>query len=139
MGQCFHLLGFQVLNQLKRLFLCFLNHIILYILKPHMYSRCISSSIQRLSPALLLLTGKASTTGGLAIGATAASGIAVAGASGGISSAKACLSSFYIIAFMSSINAPLISSKVQFSSCCCCSISSVCSTGVVSKQSELIG
>ena len=73
-------------------------------------------------------------TGGLAIGVTTAGGIAAAGASGGISSAKACLSSFCIIAFMSSIRAPLTSSKVQFPSGCCCSISSICSAGVASKQ-----
>ena len=40
---------------------------------------------------------------------------------------------------MSSIRAPLTSSKVRFPSGCCCSISSVCSTGVASKQSGLIG
>ena len=89
-------------------------------------------------PALLLLAGGVFTTGGLATG-TSAGGIAAAGASGGISPAKACLSLFYIIAFMSSIRAPLTSSKVQFPSGYCCSISSVCSTGVASKQSGLIG
>ena len=75
-------------------------------------------------------------TGRLAIGATTAGGIAAAGASGGISLAKDCLGSFCIIAFMSSIRAPLTSSKVQFSSSCCCSISSVYSEGVAFKQSE---
>ena len=67
------------------------------------------------------------------------SGLAT-GAGGGISPARACLSSSYIIAFMSSIRAPLISFKVQFPSCCC-SISFVCSTGVsvASRKSELIG
>ena len=41
---------------------------------------------------------------------------------------------------MSSIKAPLISSRVQFPPCCC-SIPSVCSTGIsaTSKQSGLIG
>ena len=80
-----------------------------------------------------MLAGGASTIGGLAIGAKAAGGIAAAGA--GINSAKACLSSFYIIAFMSSIRAPLTSFKVQFLSICYCSISSVCSAGVAFKQS----
>ena len=73
-------------------------------------------------------------TGGLAAG-----GIAVAGANGGISLAKACLSSSSIIAFISSIRALLMSSKVQFPSSCCYFISSVCSAGVASKQSGLIG
>ena len=96
------------MSQLKRLFFGFLNHVVLHIFKPHFHSRYISSSIQKLPPALLLLAGGASTTGGLAIGATAAGGIVAAGASGGISPAKTCLSLFYIIAFMSSIRAPLI-------------------------------
>ena len=89
------------------------------------------------------LAGGASTTGGLAAGARAG-GIAAAGgitasAGGGISPARACLSSSYIITFMSSIRAPLMSSKVQFPYGCCCSISSICLTGVASKKSGLIG
>ena len=74
-------------------------------------------------------------TGELATGTTAVGGIVASGTSGGISSTKACLNSFYIIAFMSSIRAPLTSSKVQFSSGCCYSISSVCLAGVAFKQS----
>ena len=77
-------------------------------------------------------------TGGLITGATTAGGIAAAGVSGGISPSKACLSSFCIITFMSSIRAPLTSSKIQFPSGCCCFISSVYSTSVASKQSRLI-
>ena len=57
-------------------------------------------------PALLLFAGGASTTSELATGATTASGIAVVGASGGISSAKACLSSFYITAFILPLGLP---------------------------------
>ena len=55
------------------------------------------------SSTLLLLAGGFSSIGG-----TTATGV------GGISLAKACLSSSYILALMSSISTPLMSSKVQF-------------------------
>ena len=73
--------------------------------------------------------------GRIIIGATAVGGIAAAGANGGIIPTKASLSSFCIIAFISAIRAPLTSSKVQFPSGYCCSISFVYSIGVASKQS----
>ena len=72
LSQCFHLLRFEVLNQLEWLFLSFLNHVVLNILKFHFHNRYIPSNIQRLPPVLLLSAGGASIIGGLAaVGVTA--------------------------------------------------------------------
>ena len=86
-------------------------------------------------PILSLLAGGASSIGGLAttggieaagVGATSRAGAA---AGGGKNPAKACLNLSYIMALMSSINAHLMSFRVQFPQCCC-SISFVYSNGV---------
>ena len=90
-------------------------------------------------PSIIIVSGWSIHNKWISNRSAAAGGIAAVGASGGISPAKAYLSSFCIIAFISSIRAPLISSKVQFPSCYCCSISSVCSTGIAFKHSGLIG
>ena len=86
----------------------------------------------------LLADGASTISRLVATGATTVGGIAAAGAGGGINLAGAYLSSSCIIAFMSSIKAPLMSSKVQFPSYWC-SISYVFSIGIAFRQSGLIG